>query len=333
MTEAAAALDEATARVLAATALDDPASPGQLTVDGMKALIDRVQALNGPGPEMIRVTDAAVPGLAPEVRVRLLQPVPEPRGVMLFLGCGGWVAGTLDAWDCIARKLAERTSCTLALIEFRRLPEHRYPAAIDDVYGAATWLWQERAALGHHDVPHMILGEGMGATLSAVVAARARRDPNGPRLALQFLICPVTDALADPEASSTDTPLLTRSALNRFWDGYAPDAARRANPDISPLRMADFRGLPPTVVVTAELDPARAEGVAFAERLRQCGVAVAHRDYAGQVHCFFSILVLPLGERVFQHIVRAVRGYIGRFCGEAVPPPPDLSEWLNRIIK
>lgn len=326
-------MNAASAKVLAAVMPDDPTFRVALTVEGMRQLVDRIRVMNGPGPAMARVTHHAVPGADASVGVRLLEPIPEPLGVILGMGCGGWVAGTADAWDTIGRKLAERTSCAVALVDFRRAPEHRYPAAIDDVFAASQWLWRTRQALGYDGLPYMILGEGMGAALAATTVARAARDPSGPSFALQLLICPMTDATTGPDTSVRDALVLSGKALAEFWDWYVPDAAQRADPDVSPLRIPDLAGSPPTVVVTAELDPAVAEGVAFVGRLREAGVAVAHRHYDGQGYGFFSMLAIPAGERVFQHVVRAVRGYIGRFCLSDTPPPLEMDAWLNRTIR
>jgi len=289
-------LDEAYARVLATLIPDDPTPPHGLTVDAFHELIKRISVFNGPGPEMTRVSDHVVDGNGRSVRVRLLQPVPEPQGLMIFLGLGGWVAGNLDTWESMARKLAERTTCTTALVECRLAAQRPSPAA-DDVYAAARWLWDERRALGHEGLPLMVLGDGMGATLGALTVERGLSDPNGPRFALQFLICPATDA----------------------------EPAR-----LTPL---DGDAYPPTVVVTAEFDPAFGDRLDVVDPLRRAGAVVAHRHYERQMHGFFSILALPLGERVFQHVVRAVRGYTARFSTPGYPPPPNIADWLERIIK
>jgi acetyl esterase len=332
MSDTALGLDELDARALAKLVGPDAPLPADPSVEDVRGLVERLRVLNGPGPEMAAVTEHAVPGADEHVRVRLLQPVPNPRGVLIYLPLGGWVAGSLDTGDTIGRKLADRTSCTVALIDHRRAPEHPHPAPIDDVDAALRWLWSEQEALGHAELPHMILGEGMGATLAAVAATRATREADGPRLALQFLVCPLTDARADaPDVA--EVPFLGRGAFDRCWEWYVADDARRDDPDVSPLRIPDATGLPPTVLVTAELDPAGPEGMAYAELLSAAGVAVAHRHYAGQIHAFSGLLVLPLGERVIQHIVRAVHGYTGRFCAGTAAPPTDLNAWLNRIIK
>ena len=334
------ALDRASSRALGHIMDGGVGALDHSDVTRIRAIVDRIAELNGPGPRMVRVSEHRPTEHRPtgtgspegQPRIRLLQPVDEPRGLIISLGMGGWVAGSPDAEDTVARKLAERTSCTVALIDHRRAPEHRYPAAADDLYTAARWLWDRRRDLGHEGLAHMILGEGMGAALAIVTAARAGADPDGPRFALQLLVCPVTDARASGRGS-TPGPLFTGDELDRFWDWYLAEPSLRLHPEVSPSMIRDAATLPPTVLVTAEYDPAGADGAAFAEQLRASGTPVAHRHYEGQMHGLLAVVAIPLGERVFQHLVRAVRGYTARFSDADPPRPAEMGEWLNRIIK
>jgi acetyl esterase len=197
----------------------------------------------------------------------------------------------------------------VVLVEYRLAPEHRYPVAVDDSYAALEWAAGHLAEIaGRPDVPLIVAGDSAGGNLSAVMALRAR-DRGGPRIDLQVLVYPVTDA--DFERPSYLDPenqlLLTREAMVWFWDHYLPDPARRAEPDASPLRAANLEGLPPAVVLTAEHDVLRDEGEAYAERLRQAGVAVDLKRHPGQMHGFFTFLLLPGSERGFQQVVKAIR--------------------------
>jgi acetyl esterase len=244
-----------------------------------------------------------------EIPIRVLVPQQGARGVIVYLHGGGWVIGTIDEYDTLARKLAERTSCAIVLVEYRLAPEHRYPTAVEDSYAALTWVGEHLADVaGRDDVPLIVAGDSAGGNLAAVVAQRAR-DRGGPQIALQVLIYPVTDADFDrPSYTDPDNQLLlTREAMIWFWDHYVPDPAHRHRPDASPLRAETLAGLPPAVVLTAEHDVLRDEGEDYAERLREAGVAVDARRHAGQTHGFFSLLLLPGSERGFQHVVKAVR--------------------------
>ena len=202
------------------------------------------------------------------IPIRVLVPQQGARGVIVYLHGGGWVIGTIDEFDTLARKLAERTSCAVVLVDYRLAPEHRYPTAVDDCDAALDWTAEHLADIaGHDDVPLIVAGDSAGGNLAAVMAQRAR-DRDGPAIALQVLIYPVTDADFDrPSYVDPDNQLLlTREGMVWFWDHYVPDAAQRAEPDASPLHAAILERLPPAVVLTAEHDVLRDEGEAYAER-------------------------------------------------------------------
>jgi acetyl esterase len=219
------------------------------------------------------------------------------------------VIGAIDEFETVGRKLAERSSCAVVLVDYRLAPEHRYPTAVEDSYAALEWTADHLADIaGRADVPLIVAGDSAGGNLAAVMAQRAR-DRNGPAIDLQVLIYPVTDADFDrPSYVDADNQLLlTRDAMVWFWDHYVPDPARRTEPDASPLRAESLAGLPPAVVLTAEHDVLRDEGEEYANRLTQAGVTVDFRRHAAQTHGFFTFLLLPGSERGFQHVVRAVR--------------------------
>jgi acetyl esterase len=266
-------------------------------------------AMAGPAPAMGRVEDHEVAVDGGTIPVRVLVPRQGARAVIVFFHGGGWVIGSIDESDTMARKLAERTSSAVVLVDYRLAPEHRYPTAVDDSYAALEWAAERLLDITDgRDAPLVVAGDSAGGNLAAVMALRAR-DRNGPRIDLQVLVYPVTDAdfdgpsYVDPE----NQLILTRDAMIWFWDHYVPDAARRAEPDASPLRAATLAGLPPAVVLTAEHDVLRDEGEAYAARLAAEGVPVDVRRHAGQMHGFFTFLPLPGSERGFQHVVKAVR--------------------------
>jgi len=223
------------------------------------------------------------------------------------------VLGSIDETDTMARKLAERTSCAVVNVEYRLAPEYRYPTAADDCYAALEWTAAHLDEIADGDVPLFVAGDSAGGNLAAVTAVRAR-DRNGPEIAMQVLIYPVTDADFERESylDPANELLLTRDAMIWFWDHYAPDAAQRSEPDASPLQTPDLSGLPPAVVLTAEHDVLRDEGEAYAARLQAAGVTVDLQRHARQIHGFFTMLMLPGSERGFQHVVKAVRARIIR---------------------
>ena len=204
---------------------------------------------NGPAPEMAGVEEHAIPTAAGEVPIRVLVPTQRPLGVLVYYHGGGWVTGSIDESDTVAKKLAERTSCAVVLVGYRLAPEHRYPTAVDDSYAALEWAGNHLADIAGRDAPLIVAGDSAGGNLAAVMALRSR-DRVGPTIALQALIYPVTDAdfsrpsYDDRGATPYNSQLLSREAMIWYWDHYLPDQSRRTEPDASPLRAGDFSGLP-----------------------------------------------------------------------------------------
>ncbi len=308
------ALDPATTRFVAEMldGADPDAKPFQeRTPEEARAYRATLAALSGPAPPMARVDEHTLERADGNVRLRVLVPIEPPAGVIVYYHGGGWVVGSIDESDTLGRKLAERTSCTVVLVDYRLAPEHRYPAAVDDAYDALEWTSRHLAEIAAEGAPVFVAGDSAGGNLAAVVAVRAR-DRNGPAIAMQILIYPVTDADVDrPSYMDPENQLLlTRDSMIWFWDHYLPDVTRRSEPDASPLHTPDLAGLPPAVVLTAEHDPLRDEGEEYAQRLEEAGVPVDFQRHARQMHAFFALLMLPGSERGFQQVVKAVRRHV-----------------------
>lgn len=302
-------LDVATSALLQQMASSGAKPLHEMTPEEARGFGAQIAALAGPAPKMGRAEDVTIPVEGGEIPLRILVPPQGARGIIVYLHGGGWVIGSIDEYDTMARKLAERTSCAVVLVEYRLAPEHRYPTASDDCFAALQWASANKTTIaGRDDVPLIVAGDSAGGHLSAVMALKAR-DQGGPEIALQVLVYPVTDADFST-ASYTDPSnqlILTREAMVWFWDHYVPDVEQRSDPEASPLRASSFSGLPPAVVLTAEHDVLRDEGEAYARKLEEAGVPVDFRRHEGQTHGFFSLLVLPGSERGFQQVVKAVR--------------------------
>ena len=307
------ALDSATLKFLEEMANWGGKPVHECTPNEARALASRLAALAGPAPEMWRVEERSLQGVDGAVTLRILTPFEYVRGVLVYYHGGGWVTGSVDEYETVARKLAERTSCAVVLVECRLAPEYRYPAAVNDSYAALEWVGKHISDIAGEDAPLMIAGDGSGGNLAAVTAIRAR-DRGGPDIALQALIYPVTDS--DFERPSYMDPenqlLLTRDDMMWCWDHYLPDRARRGEPDASPLRAESLDGLPSAVILAAEHDVLRDEGEEYAARLREAGVQTDLQRHAGQMHGFFTLLMLPGSELGFQQVVKAVRACIVR---------------------
>jgi acetyl esterase len=203
------------------------------------------------------------------------------------------VIGSLETHDGSCRDLANRIGCVVVSVDYRLAPEARYPAAAEDCYAATKWVAENAKALGVDASRIGIGGDSAGGNLTAVVALMAR-DRRGPALRHQLLIYPVTDAdFSRPSyRENAEGYLLTARAMEWFWGHYVPDAAQRQDPYAAPLRAKDLSGLPPAFVLTAEYDPLRDEGEAFAARLQQAGVPTRLQRYDGAIHGFFAMGLL-----------------------------------------
>jgi acetyl esterase len=237
--------------------------------------------------------------------------------VVLYAHGGGWVLGGLDTHDGLCRHLAAASGWAVLSVDYRLAPEHPYPAALDDLARALAWLRGPAGATGHGATGHGAAGHGLdpgrivlagdsaGAHLAAVSARRARDA--GAGVAGQLLICPVIDPAA--EYPPLDEYGLDSGEMRFFWDAYAPSGVDRTRPDLDPLR-ADLAGLPPAVVITAELDLLCPEGERYAAALLAAGVPVTAARYQGLIHNFPRKLALfDAAHLALAQLAAALRGW------------------------
>jgi len=264
-----------------------------------------------PGEPVARVENRTVPGPAGPIPVRVYASGPAATlapGLAFFHG-GGWVIGSLDTHDNLCRALANRTGAVVVSVDYRLAPEHRFPAAAEDCWAAASWLAEHGDEFGVDGTRLAVAGDSAGGNLAAAVALLAR-DRGAPRLRHQTLIYPVTDADFDTASyrDNAEGYLLTRAGMQWFWDHYVPDAERRRDGYASPLRAEKLAGLPPALVITAEYDPLRDEGEAYAARLRDAGVPTTRTRYDGQIHGFVGLFELfDQGKAAVDEIATALR--------------------------
>ncbi|MEJ2867707.1 alpha/beta hydrolase [Actinomycetospora sp. OC33-EN08] len=311
------ALDDATTAFLATMAESGMPPLHEMSPAQARGLGSALLEMYGPGPEVGQVVDHTVPVEGGTITVRAFTPRSDPRAVIVYYHGGGWVIGALDEFDTLARQLVDRTGATVMLVDYRLAPEHRYPTAAEDAWAALRWVEAQTVELG---VPLVVAGDSAGGNLSAIVTQRAKAE-GGPSLAAQVLVYPVTDADVD-NASYTDPAnqlMLSRESMVWFWDHYAPDATTRSNVDASPLQAPDLSGLPPAIVLTAEHDPLRDEGEAYAEKLRAAGVPTVHRRFDGQMHGFFTMVtLLPGAAAGMDYVVEQLEQYLPARTGAAV---------------
>jgi len=248
--------------------------------------------------------------------------------LLVWFHGGGFVIGDLSTADPTCRALASQAGAMVVSVDYRCAPEHPPPAALDDCLAATAWVAENGGNLGGDGSRIAVGGDSAGGTLAALVALAARdRDL---KLALQLLIYPATDlTLSHPSVSEFGRApfLLDMHALTWFTDHFLQGSAAN-DPSVSPLFAADFSGVAPAMVITAEYDPVRDEGEAFAARLRKSGVAVDHVRYAGQMHGFFTMdLVFPAARRA-QH--RAAVG-LAAHLGLPAPKTVRLPRFINAV--
>jgi acetyl esterase len=209
---------------------------------------------------------------------------------LVFFHGGGWVIGDLDSHDVVCRMLAAEGELIVLSVDYRRAPEHQFPAAFDDALAATQWIAANALEFGIDATRLMVGGDSAGGNLAAVVAITAR-DNSGPAIKGQVLIYPVTDlAMTHGSHREPETSLLlSHSLMHWFRDQYLAGAADIDDWRASPLKAKTLSRLPPAYVLTAGADPLRDEGDAYAARLEQAGVTVTHRRFPGQFHGFFTM--------------------------------------------
>ena len=301
-------IDPAVAKLLRQAAAADPRGIEQLTVEEARRRGGSAPvAAEVPYEDVAEARDVDADG----VPARLYRPSPGAAPLLVYFHGGGWVVGSVAISDNFCRALANRSGCAVLSVDYRLAPEHRYAAAADDAQRATEWAAAHAAELGVEASRIAVGGSSAGGNLAAVVALRARE--RGPALRAQLLHVPVTDhdfTTGSYRAFATGHGL-TLAAMRWFWDHYLPDERRRDEPDASPLRAKDLAGLPPAIVVTAECDPLRDEGRAYAERLRAAGVSVQSLEYPGMVHGFMSwASALLTAKRAFDEVGAALRALL-----------------------
>jgi acetyl esterase len=269
------------------------------------------EVLEPPRAPLPRVEDLVLPvGSDIERPARLYAPQTRDAGVlpvMLYLHGGGFTVGSLETHDSLCRQIVRRSGVAVVALDYRLAPEHRFPTAVEDSWGALQWLARHGATLGLDGTRLAVGGDSAGGTLAAVLALMAR-DADLP-LALQVLITPGTTAHADTpsHARYADGFLLEKAGIDWFFAQYI-DHAERTDWRFAPLLADDHSGLAPAWIGLAECDPLVDEGVAYADTLRMAGVAVELELYKGVTHDFIKLgRVIPEAALAQQALADALR--------------------------
>ena len=308
-------LDPQVKRFLDRLAAATPRGAGTLTIAERRASIERLSALGGEPEPVARIEKRSIPGPIGALRVWIYTPAGARMGLLpglVYFHGGGFVAGSLDTHDGICRSLANASGCRLVSVDYRLGPEARFPAAVEDACAATRWIGGHAAELGIDGRRLGVGGDSAGATLAAVVA-RESAAAGQPRLALQFLLCPILDYRAETASwqSFGSGHFLDRETLEHDLTHYLGEHTDPADPRISPLRAQRLEGLPPACIHTAECDPLRDEGAQYAARLEKAGVTASYRCHSGMIHLFYALgAVIPYAAEGFRLMGADIRALL-----------------------
>ena len=233
----------------------------------------------------------------------------QPLPAIVFAHGGGWCLCSLDLYDNPCRALANATGCVIFSVDYRLAPEHKFPVPLNDFYRALCWVAEHAAALGI-DVKRLAVGgDSAGGNLAAAAALMAR-DQAGPALAHQLLLYPALDFAFDTASYQryAQGHSLTREAMRFCWSAYLNEPAEGAQPYAAPLRSTSLKDLPPATVLVCEFDPLHDEGVTYAQRLRDDGVAAECVQLDGMIHASIHMLGLtPAARGLFDAAGKAMK--------------------------
>jgi acetyl esterase len=284
--EAKAFLDQA--------AKNAPTPPTEQTPQLAREQMNAAVAMLGPPEPVARVRDVSAPGPAGSIPVRIYDPGKTgPLPVLVYFHGGGFVVGSIDTHDGYCRALANASGMIIASVDYRLAPEYRFPASPEDAYAATAWIARNAAEFGADPKRVAVGGDSAGGNLAAVVALMSR-DRGGPVIKFQVLIYPITDWNFDTPSyrENADGYFLTRDSMIWFGQQYLTKESDADSPYASPLRAKSLADLPPAFVMTAEYDPLRDEGEAYAKRLTEEGVPTELKRYHGMIHGFVRRLRL-----------------------------------------
>ena len=281
-----------------------------------RSLLARAQSIPV-GKPTTQIEDIDLPvGPTGSVPVRIVRPADGAAvlPVVMYFHGGGWILGDRDTHDRLIREIAVGAEAAVVFVDYARSPEARYPVAIEQAYAATRYVADNRAGLRVDPLRLAVAGDSVGGNMAASVTLMAKQR-RGPKIALQLLFYPVTDAGFDTLSYTrfADGPWLTKRAMQWFWDAYLPDSASRNEPTATPLNASfdQLAGLPEALVMTDENDVLRDEGEAYAEKLSSAGVRVTSVRYNGTIHDFVMLNALadtPAARGAIAQAIGILRG-------------------------
>lgn len=257
----------------------------------VRATLTGLQAKTPVDMSGVSITQKSISENGRNVKLYIVKPekVQGTPPVILFIHGGVWIAGNFENHKRLVRDLVVGTGAAAVFPEYTPIPDAIYPTQIEESYAAAKWVAAHGADIGVDGSRMAVAGNSVGGDMSTVVAMMAK-DRGGPKISLQVLLIPATDTNFETESYRRfDTGRFLARAFMQFgWNIYAPDAKTRKEPYAAPLQATvdQLRGLPAALVITAENDPLRDEGEAYARKLKEAGVEVTATRYNGMIHDF-----------------------------------------------
>ena len=268
------------------------------------------------------IKDIKIPGPVKQIPIRIYTPEHSRNSpIILFMHGGGWAIGNLNTIDSICRQMAKKGSVIVVSVDYRLAPENPFPAGLEDCYAALRWTYQNAQSISGDQNRIAVAGASAGANLAAALTLMAR-DKNGPPIAAQVLVYPVTNCWKiDTESylKFGNDFYLTKKQMASFINAYLPHREDRNNPLVSPLLADNLQRLPPALVITAEFDPLRDEAEAYYKRMQEAGISVVHTRYKGMIHGFLGMgRFLPQAGQATDEIAIFLKGQFDK--DEKAPP-------------
>jgi acetyl esterase/lipase len=266
----------------------------------------------------VATTEQTVSQDGRSVKLYIMKPerVIGTPGVLLFIHGGVWIVGNFQNHQRLLRDLVVGSGQIGVFVEYTSLPQAKFPTQLEESYAALKWVAAHAGELGADGSRIAVAGNSVGGNMAAALALMTK-DRKGPEIRYQVLLIPATDASVDTESYREygTGRFLARAFMKYGWDLYAPDAKTRSNPYVSPLRANadELKGLPPALVITAENDPLRDEGEAYARKLKDAGVSVDAVRYNGTIHDFVLLNALrhvPSTEAAIDQITDGLRRHL-----------------------
>src|SRR4051794_11335678 len=286
-----------------------------LTVSEARVAALAFKELQGEPEQVARVDHRFIPGPPAALPIRVYTPDGDgPFPGIVYLHGSGWVVLNIDVCDTTLHALANSTGSVVVAVNYQKAPEHPFPIPFEDCWATTLWTFEHAAELNVDPGRVALVGDSAGGNLAAAICLRAREE-GAPRIAFQGLIYPVTEHGWDTPSMHANAQgyLLQRETMRWFWNHYIPDKSVAGDWRVSPLLADDHAGLPPAFVATAEFDPLRDDGRAYADKLREAGVPVVYTEYAGMIHGFYWMQGVADGaRRLHADLARELRAGLHR---------------------